>query len=115
MEVLFWLSVCGVIYPYFGYPASLWVLGTLTGSRRTDGGAAAHDLPTVSMIIPVHNEAARLERKVANTRALRYPVDRLEVLFVSDGSTDGTVAAPLARRAGDARHRAAGARRQGPA
>jgi cellulose synthase/poly-beta-1,6-N-acetylglucosamine synthase-like glycosyltransferase len=91
MEVLFWLSVCGVIYPYFGYPALLWVLGSLTGARRADGDAAASDLPTVSMIIPVHNEASRLARKVVNTRALDYPADRLEVLFISDGSTDDTV------------------------
>jgi glycosyltransferase involved in cell wall biosynthesis len=90
MEVLFWLSVCGVIYPYFGYPALLWGLGTILGARRQPAPAAA-DLPTVSMIIPVHNEAARLERKVANTAALRYPADRLEVLFISDGSTDQTV------------------------
>jgi cellulose synthase/poly-beta-1,6-N-acetylglucosamine synthase-like glycosyltransferase len=44
----------------------------------------------VSVIIPVHNEASRIGRKVANTQALRYPGERLQVVFVSDGSTDQT-------------------------
>ena len=35
MEVLFWLAVCGVVYPYLGYPALLWLLGTVT-RRATD-------------------------------------------------------------------------------
>ena len=89
MEAIFWISVLGVLYPYFGYPIVLYVLGSLMReSDRTDGAAP---LPTVSMIIPVHNEASRIERKLVNTAALRYPADRLEVLFISDGSTDNTV------------------------
>ncbi len=48
-------------------------------------------MPTVSMIVPVHNEQARIVRKVANTASLRYPAECLEVLFVSDGSTDDTL------------------------
>ena len=86
-EGIFWIAVAGVFYPYLGYALVLAVLGRLI--RRPAFGPAP--LPTVSMIIPVHNEAVRLERKMANTKALDYPADRLEVLFVSDGSTDGTV------------------------
>jgi cellulose synthase/poly-beta-1,6-N-acetylglucosamine synthase-like glycosyltransferase len=48
-------------------------------------------LPSVSMIVPVHNEAVRIRQKIANTAALAYPPDRLQILFVSDGSTDETV------------------------
>jgi cellulose synthase/poly-beta-1,6-N-acetylglucosamine synthase-like glycosyltransferase len=43
------------------------------------------------MIIPVCNEEARIERKLANTESLCYPADRLQVVFVSDGSSDRTV------------------------
>jgi cellulose synthase/poly-beta-1,6-N-acetylglucosamine synthase-like glycosyltransferase len=84
---VFWIGVAGVLYPYAGYPIVLMLL------RRTTGNPAPVDgnVPTVSMIIPVHNEAARIVAKIANTAALDYPVGRLEVLFVSDGSTDGTV------------------------
>ncbi|MDP1946745.1 MAG: glycosyltransferase family 2 protein [Nitrospirota bacterium] len=91
IEVLFWISVFGVVYPYLGYPVVLWVLGRFRGrqGRRENGDAPFY--PSVSMIIPVCNEEARIERKIANTAALRYPSDRLQVLFVSDGSTDRTV------------------------
>lgn len=91
MEVLFWLSVFGVIYPYLGYPAVLWVLGRLSGRQRKTEGDDIPFYPSISMIIPVCNEEKRIERKMANTEALRYPADRLQVLFVSDGSTDRTV------------------------
>ncbi len=84
----FWIAVAGVFYPYAGYPLVLLLVRRLSPRRRH---AAGTELPTVSVIIPVHNEAARLERKIANTRALDYPADRMEVVFVSDGSTDDTV------------------------
>lgn len=88
MEVLFWLSVAGVLYPYFGYPALLALIGCIAGQReRPDTG----ELPTVTMIIPANNEASRIRRKVENTAALDYPADRLQVVFISDGSTDATV------------------------
>jgi glycosyltransferase involved in cell wall biosynthesis len=89
-ESVFWVGVAGVLYPYFGYPLVLWLLGKVIGRRDT--AIAGEALPRISMIIPVHNEASRVARKVANTAALDYPADRLEVLFVSDGSTDRTVA-----------------------
>lgn len=85
--VIFWLAVFGVVYPYFGYPLVLRLLKSVI--RRQPPAAAAP--PSVTMIIPVHNEATRVARKVENTRALDYPADRLQVLFVSDGSTDATV------------------------
>src|SRR5688572_22114391 len=87
MELLFWIAVFGVVYPYAGYPLALYVLGRLIRTRPVPEA----DLPSVSMIMPVHNEAARIEAKVRNTLALDYPADRLQVLFVSDGSTDQTI------------------------
>lgn len=89
MATIFWLSVAGVLFPYFGYPLVLVGLRALAGRRVPDGAAIT---PTITMIIPVHNEAARIDRKVRNTAALEYPADHLQVLFVSDGSTDDTVA-----------------------
>jgi glycosyltransferase involved in cell wall biosynthesis len=88
VEVLFWFAVCGVLYPYVGYPVLLAVLAALKPSR--DDWADLRELPAVSLIVPVHNEEVGIARKIANTASLRYPADRLQVLFVSDGSTDRT-------------------------
>ncbi len=93
--VAFWLGAAGVLYPYVGYPLILSLWARIR--PRPDGRGLDGELPTISMIVPVHNEAARLERKIENTERLHYPADRLEVIFVSDGSTDGTVDL-LARR-----------------
>lgn len=90
METLFWLSVFGVVYPYLGYPILLWAWGKVLGKPRQPVLGEAY-YPSVSMIIPVCNEEKRIERKIINTKGLRYPADRLQVLYVSDGSTDRTV------------------------
>jgi cellulose synthase/poly-beta-1,6-N-acetylglucosamine synthase-like glycosyltransferase len=46
--------------------------------------------PQVSVIVSVFNEERVIEEKIKNTLALEYPVDLLEVLVSSDGSTDTT-------------------------
>jgi cellulose synthase/poly-beta-1,6-N-acetylglucosamine synthase-like glycosyltransferase len=89
LESLFWLSGAGVFYVYFGYPLLLACFARLFGRPVEARDAAA--VPTVSMIVPVHNERATIEHKVRNAAQLNYPDGRLEILFVSDGSTDGTV------------------------
>lgn len=89
MAAVFWISVAGVAYPYFGFPLLLWCLGKIIKrpALTSDPGFA----PSISLIIPVHNEDSRISRKLVNTRALDYPPERIQVLFVSDGSTDRTV------------------------
>jgi Glycosyl transferase family 2 len=87
MEILFWVAVAGVVYPYLLYPLLLWALGLLP---RRDEPRRGVPLPTVTMIIPVANEEMRIVQKVNNTAELRYPADRLQVIFVCDGSTDRT-------------------------
>lgn len=92
---VFWLSAAGVVYAYAGYPLALLALQKLgiAAGRRTGGSAGT---PALTMIIPVHNEVDRIHGKLQNTRALQYPEGKLRVLFVSDGSTDGTTEAVAA-------------------
>ncbi len=44
----------------------------------------------MSYLIVAYNERAEVDAKLANTAAIDYPADRLEVIFASDGSDDGT-------------------------
>jgi cellulose synthase/poly-beta-1,6-N-acetylglucosamine synthase-like glycosyltransferase len=46
--------------------------------------------PKVSIIIAAYNEEKHIQKKIKNTLALDYPLDKLEILIGSDGSTDGT-------------------------
>jgi len=52
--------------------------------------SAIKEFPTVSMIVPVYNEASVIQRKFENLQALHYPKNKLEVIFVDGGSVDGT-------------------------
>lgn len=75
-----------LVYVYGGYPAVLQIMAWL----RPRPVAKAPVSPSLTVVIPAHNEADVIEDKVLNTLASDYPADRLEVLVVSDGSTDGT-------------------------
>lgn len=88
-EGLFWLSAASLFYGYAGYPLLLWVLVRLW--PRTAPGHPGNGLPSVTLMVPVHNERSSILAKLENTAALSYPPGQLEVLFISDGSTDGTV------------------------
>lgn len=57
--------------------------------------------PTVTALIPVRNGERYIERKIATLAALDYPPELLQVLFLSDGSTDRT--ADLIRQAANPR------------
>jgi cellulose synthase/poly-beta-1,6-N-acetylglucosamine synthase-like glycosyltransferase len=48
-------------------------------------------VPTVSIIVPTYNEAKVIQRKMDNLLILHYPRDKLEIVFVDGGSSDGTV------------------------
>jgi cellulose synthase/poly-beta-1,6-N-acetylglucosamine synthase-like glycosyltransferase len=100
-KVVFWLSLGLVVYPYVVYPLVLFLTYSVTqawrdlrylGSprnRRTETPVAS-GLPGVSLIVPAHNEEKVLPAKLENLRELDFPRDRLQVIFVSDGSEDGT-------------------------
>jgi cellulose synthase/poly-beta-1,6-N-acetylglucosamine synthase-like glycosyltransferase len=85
-EVVFWVSVLLILYPPLIYPLIIAVLG-LVRPRRV---RRAKQLPLVTVLIAAHNEEQHIEATVANKLAQDYPRDRLQVLVVSDGSSDGT-------------------------
>ncbi len=62
-------------------------------SRRRDARTELVDnalLPTVAIIVPAHNEVAVIDRCLNSIKAQDYPGDRLEIIVIDDGSTDGT-------------------------
>lgn len=51
-----------------------------------------HELPSISVIVPVRNDAARLRRCLASINASRYPGHLMQVLVADNGSKDGSAA-----------------------
>jgi hyaluronan synthase len=50
------------------------------------------DLPDVSIVIPAFNEEEYIERTLRHALELDYPAEKLQVIAVNDGSSDGTLA-----------------------
>ena len=95
MKMLFWLCVLFMAYAYLGYPLLLWLISRFRKCRCLRIRA----VPTVSIIMAVRNEEQNLPAKLENLGNLDYPKDRLQVIVVSDGSSDCTV--DILRRNGE--------------
>ncbi len=91
MSTLFWAAFAFTAYTYVGYPALLWVLARL----RRPGPVSHWDSAPfkVAVVIPAYNEQSVIADKLRVVLASHYPYERLRVLVVSDGSSDGTSAA----------------------
>lgn len=89
MEVAFWMTILGVVYTYFGYPIILALGAAIMPSRTWDSEGPVSQVPFITILIPVHNEAAVIADKLENTLALEYPGE-MEIIVVSDGSSDRT-------------------------
>src|SRR2546426_7014097 len=84
--VAWWVAVALLLYVYAGYPLLLAALALFSRRRRPEPGC----LPTLSILIAAHNEEAGIEKKLEQTLTLDYPPDKMEILVLSDGSTDRT-------------------------
>lgn len=60
-------------------------------TRKIDFSKNKNLEPTVSLIITAHNEEEIIKSKLENSLALNYPLEKLQIIIASDGSTDGTV------------------------
>jgi len=76
------------VYSYVGYPALLKLLAL--GRARRRAAPPFEEWPSISITIPVHNEAAVIAGTLERLLELAYPVERRQILVVSDASSDGT-------------------------
>ena len=91
LKVVFWSCIGLLAYVYRGYEWLLRLASAGMGPGDAPSPAAGDSVPPkVTVLITVHNEAERIEKRIANVLASDYPSDRLEVLIASDGSQDGT-------------------------
>ena len=83
---VFSAGVICVLYVLFGYPLLLaW------RARRSPRPLLRKSQPrSVSVILPVRNGERWIDAKLRSLLALKYPRELMEILVISDGSTDGT-------------------------
>ena len=91
MQQFFWVSIIVILYTYLGYGLLLYILlkikGIIVGKKLAPPMGYA---PSVTVVVAAYNEAYCIEEKIINTLELNYPNDKINYIFISDGSTDET-------------------------
>jgi cellulose synthase/poly-beta-1,6-N-acetylglucosamine synthase-like glycosyltransferase len=86
IELIFWLCLFFGLYPYAGYPLCIALVSALRPRPVRSGPVT----PTVTVVISAYNERAHIAATVRNKLQQDYPPELLDVMVVSDGSSDGT-------------------------
>jgi cellulose synthase/poly-beta-1,6-N-acetylglucosamine synthase-like glycosyltransferase len=98
---IFWLSLSLLSYTYLGYPIILFIcyacvqlysdiLFLLGRQERRISRVIASEAPGVTFVIAAYNEERNLPGKLVNLQQTAYPPEKLQIIVVSDGSTDNT-------------------------
>ncbi len=92
LEIIFWVLLFIVFYAYVGYGILLFILVKLKRifKKKTGQYSEIEYEPDVTLFIAAFNEKYFVKAKVANSRELDYPSDKLHQVWVTDGSDDGT-------------------------
>jgi biofilm PGA synthesis N-glycosyltransferase PgaC len=80
------------------YAVLIVPLALLNKVRNRARTGAIQPYPGVSVLVPAYNEEGYIGPSIESILASTYPSDRLEVIVVDDGSTDGTLAEAAAFR-----------------
>jgi len=88
LDYLLWISCFIVLYNYAGYAAIVLFFNSL--KRKTRHQAKDEFFPSVSFIVAAYNEEDCIEKKIINSLQQNYPAEKMEFIFITDGSTDQT-------------------------
>lgn len=87
VTVVFWVCILVLVHVFVVYPLSLFFAALWTDDCLT---ANDEETPTVALAIAAYNEREVIEQKLENSFALEYPDEKIRIIVVDDGSTDGT-------------------------
>jgi cellulose synthase/poly-beta-1,6-N-acetylglucosamine synthase-like glycosyltransferase len=76
------------LYAYVGYPLILWIVANVR--PREESAQRFLDWPSVTITVPVYNALSSIGATLDALVAVDYPRDKLQILVISDASTDGT-------------------------
>ncbi len=91
MTLAFWISLFIIFYTFLGYGIILYVLVCIKRLFKPAKPIGSdHELPTCTVIIAAYNEENFIREKIANTLLLEYDPEKLQIVFITDGSDDTT-------------------------
>jgi len=86
IKAIFWASLLLALYVYFLYPVTASILASVL-KRRVKRNPIE---PGVTIVIAAFNEEAHIGATIENKLNIDYPKDRVEIIVISDSSTDRT-------------------------
>lgn len=86
--MVFWFGIAAMLYAYIGFPLILSLIASRKREARPET-APASPVP-VTVIVPAHNEEGSIGARLDNLLAADYPPGLMQVIVVSDASTDRT-------------------------
>jgi cellulose synthase/poly-beta-1,6-N-acetylglucosamine synthase-like glycosyltransferase len=92
LKIIFWILLFIIFYTYIGYGILLYLIikiRRVTGLSRNVMADTEYE-PDVTLFIAAYNEKDYVEDKIMNSHELDYPADKLHIVWVTDGSDDGT-------------------------
>ncbi|OYU96829.1 MAG: glycosyl transferase [Bacteroidetes bacterium B1(2017)] len=90
IELFFWIAIGIVVYSYLGYGVLLYFMVKIKKAFSSKAQFDSSFEPNVALVVPCFNEADYIEDKIKNSLALNYPANKLQLIFISDGSNDDT-------------------------
>jgi cellulose synthase/poly-beta-1,6-N-acetylglucosamine synthase-like glycosyltransferase len=95
MEIIFLIALASITYIWLLYPLLIRLIQSFVSTIKTTNdldGVANPVQHRISVVIAAYNEAENLSQRVENIFSADYPQSLIEVVIVSDGSTDATTA-----------------------
>lgn len=90
-KILFWTSLFIVWYSYIGYGMLLYILVAIKKMLKKIPISSGNTYePEVTLVVAAYNEEEFIHTKIKNTQELDYPKSKLQVIFITDGSSDST-------------------------
>jgi len=91
LEIYFWIAIIIVFYTYLGYGIVIFLLVKIKELMAAKVKSPWEgDLPEVTLLIAAYNEEDIIDEKMENCLQIKYPEDKLKIVWVTDGSTDST-------------------------
>ena len=92
LEIIFWILLFILFYTYAGYAIILFVLVRIKKilfTKRVLSFDTSYE-PNVCLFVTAFNEKDYVKQKVENSFSLDYPKEKIQYLWITDGSDDGT-------------------------
>lgn len=92
MYILFWTSLLIIVYSYLGYPVIVYALSLLSKLFKSNKSKNLNTVyePEVTLFVAAYNELEVIGKKLENSLSLNYPAKKLNHVWITDGSNDGS-------------------------